>query len=62
MNEGRTVIDWVSGTVGTVVADLGRHRYRVEWDVPTPWQASAECPIPSKHFDWVASDNGDGRA
>jgi len=38
---------------GTAVQDLGRGRYRVKWDEPTPYQDDARVPIPSADFDWA---------
>ncbi len=56
----RRVIDWRirlldlrTNGYGTAVADLGRGRYRVQWDEPTPFQDEAKVPIPSADFDWL---------
>lgn len=49
----RRVIDKMDYSTGVVVEDLGRGRYRVEWDTPTPFQREAKVPIPSRCFDWA---------
>jgi hypothetical protein len=50
----RRVIDLADHSFGTATEALGRGRYRVEWDEPTPFQDTARVPIPSQFFDWAA--------
>lgn len=49
----RRVMDQRDYSLGTAVCDLGRGRYRVEWDDPTPYQDEAAVPIPSDDFAWA---------
>ena len=49
----RRVYDSFADRYGTAVEHLGRGHYRIEWDEPTPHQATARPEVPSKHFHWV---------
>jgi hypothetical protein len=50
----RRVIDLADSSYGTATEALGRGRYRVAWDEPTPFQDTARVPVPSQFFDWAA--------
>lgn len=52
----RRVIDKTNSDTGTAVRELGRGKYRVQWDNPTPFQDMAKVPIPSEHFDWAGPE------
>ena len=56
----RRVHDLFADKYGTAVEDLGRGKYRVEWDEPTPHQDIAQVPIPHKLFQWVEPAQSDG--
>lgn len=56
---GRRVIDRVDGSQGAVVDIYERRRYRVAWDVPTPYQDTARCAIPSSLFAWAEAQSDD---
>lgn len=55
----RRVQDTLMGDYGTVTDEHpdGQH-FHVAWDRPTPNQASAWVPVPSRHFRWATEQDG----
>ena len=56
----RRVRDRVTGDLGWAVDRTGYHRYRVDWDNPTPHQDLAMPRIPSMFFEWAVSGEQEG--
>lgn len=49
----RRVFCLYDNSAGYAVEHLGRNRYRVEWDDPTPLQHETKVTIPSAIFVWA---------